>query len=59
MSVLCVLRNSMIPFIGKQKNITKPSSADYRDVLALMDAGVLKKSESGGRSTGYELTQYR
>lgn len=31
----------------------------YRDILTLMDAGVLKKSEAGGRSTGYALAQYR
>lgn len=28
----------------------------YRDILALIDVGVLKKSEAGGRSTGYVLS---
>lgn len=27
----------------------------YRDILALVEHGALQKSDSGGRSTGYEL----
>ena len=41
---------------GKWAKMTKSSSATaLRDIMELVQKGILRKTEDGGRSTGYEL----